>query len=117
MGFHEVATICHRKDKAQIAQHFKAPAGAKTWIQEKASATQAYVGAGDYVISGKRKSNSFAKRSALAAALGKNFGTKDTVVEIGLITELKNLKTEIEALNTKLKALTGNVDENTAAIK
>jgi hypothetical protein len=59
--------------------------------------TQKFVGAGDYVISGKRKSNAFAKRTALAAALGKQFGTKDTVVESGLIKELENLQTKVDA--------------------
>ena len=72
---------------------------------EFADTTQAYVGAGDYVISGKRKSNAFAKRSALAAALGKKFGTKDTVVELGLIKTLENLETKVDAIPVaKIKA-------------
>ena len=97
-GFTKLPSTVIEQSVAQIKQHVKAPAGAKEWIQERADTTQAYVGAGDYVISGKRKSNAFAKRSALAAALGKNFGTKDTVVDVGLITELKNLATRVKSV-------------------
>ena len=97
-GFTKLPQAVIDKNKAQIQAHFKAPSGAKIWTQEFADKTQAYVGAGDYVISGKRKSNAFAKRSALAAALGKNFGTKDTVVDVGLITELKNLATRVKSV-------------------
>ena len=96
-GFTKLPQEVITKNIEQIKAHFKAPAGATKWIQETAGATQAYVGAGDYVISGKRKSNAFAKRAALAAALGKNFGTKDTVVEIGLITELSTLTQSVDA--------------------
>ena len=97
-GFTKLPQAVIDKNKAQIQAHFKAPSGAKIWTQEFADKTQAYVGAGDYVISGKRKSNAFAKRSALAEALGKNFGTKDTVVDVGLITELKNLATRVKSV-------------------
>jgi len=97
-GFTKLPQSVIDKNIAQIKLHFKAPAGAKIWTQEFADKTQIYVGAGDYVISGKRKSNAFAKRSALAAALGKNFGTKDTVVDVGLITELKNLETRVKSV-------------------
>ena len=108
-GFTKLPKEVIDRNIAQIKSHFKEPTGAKTWIQEKADKTQAYVGAGNYVISGKRKSNAFAKRSALAAALGKNFGTKDTVVDIGLITELKNLETRIKSVEGK-----NTVHESTA---
>ena len=96
-GFTKLPQEVITKNKEQIKAHFKAPSGATEWIQETAGSTQAYVGAGDYVISGKRKSNAFAKRAALAAALGKNFGTKDTVVELGLITELSTLTQSVDA--------------------
>ena len=101
-GFTKLPQAVIDKNIAQIKANFKAPSGAKIWTQETADNTQAYAGAGDYVISGKRKSNAFAKRSALAAALGKNFGTKDTVVDVGLITELKNLETRIKTVETAL---------------
>ena len=97
-GFTKLPASVIAQSKTQIAQHVKGPAGAKVWIQEFADKTQVYVGAGDYVISGKRKSNAFAKRTALSAALGKKFGTKDTVVEIGLIKELESLESRVDAI-------------------
>ena len=104
-GFTKLPSTVIDQSVAQIKQHVKGPPGATEWIQERADTTQAYVGAGDYVISGKRKSNAFAKRSALAAALGKKFGTKDTVVELGLIKELENLETKVDAIPVaKIKA-------------
>ena len=96
-GFTKLPPSVIAKSKEQIAKYVKGPAGAPVWIQERADTTLKFVGAGDYVISGKRKSNAFAKRTALAVALGKKFGTKDTVVESGLIKELENLQTKVDA--------------------
>ena len=103
-GFTKLPPSVIEKSKEQIAKYVKGPDGAAVWIQERADTTQKFVGAGDYVISGKRKSNAFAKRTALAAALGKQFGTKDTVVESGLIKELENLEAKVAAIPvSKLK--------------
>ena len=108
-GFTKLPKEVLDNNKAQIKLHFKAPAGATQWTQEFADKTQAYVGAGDYVISGKRKSNAFAKRSALAAALGKNFGTKDTVVDIGLISIITTLQQQVKDLQQQVTQLTSKV--------
>jgi len=133
-GFTKLPKEVIDRNIAQIKLHFKAPSGATNWIQEKADKTQAYVGAGNYVISGKRKSNAFAKRSALAEELGKKFGTKDTVNEAGLITKLsdlttsvkgntkkqsedvKALKAKIATLEQSLKKIADTVDENTKTL-